>query len=140
MVPAASAGPMDGVTDADRGVIEEAEATLRAHGRPGMHTTGAAVLTADGRTYAGMSLKADTGQADVHAEPVAVARARLDGARGFETVAAVQFQAGFEGETRVVSPCGGCREVLANQAPGVDVVLRGEEGLTTRPIEALLPF
>lgn len=128
------------VTDADRALLEEAESTLWAHGRPGMHTTAAAVSTDDGRTYTGLSLKADTGQSDVHAEPVAVARGRLDGATGFETVVAVQFESGFEGETVVVSACGGCRELLARQAPGVEVVVRGDGGLEKLPIEDILPY
>lgn len=127
------------LTDADRDLLAEAEAVLREHGAPGKHTTGAAVRTADGRTYAAVSLKARTGQADVHAEPVAVARALLDGAAGFETVVAVQHESGFDGPTRVVSACGGCREVLVERAPGVDVVLREGDGLVKRPVESLLP-
>lgn len=127
------------LTDADRDLVEAAEATLREHGEPGRHTTGAAVRTADGGVYTGVSLKANTGQADVHAEPVAVARARLDGAGSFEAIAAVQFEAGFSGPTQVVSACGGCREVLVAQAPGVGVILREDGDLRKRPVESLLP-
>lgn len=127
------------LTEADHELVERAEAVIREHGAPGKHTTGAALRTADGDVFMGVSVKAGTGQADVHAEPVALARAMLAGATGFETSAAVQFVEGFSGPTRVVSACGSCREVLAEQAPGVDVVVRGDDGPVKRPIEALLP-
>ena len=129
---------MPALSEADHDLIDAAEAVLAAHFDPELHTTGAALRTASGAVYTAVSLKAATPAADVHAEPVAVARARLDGETAFETVVAVQFRDGTE-ETQVVSACGVCREVLARQAPGISVVVAHEGELVTRSIRELLP-
>ena len=129
---------MDPLSEADHGLIDAAEAMLREHHDPRLHTTGAALRAASGAVYTAVSLKAETAAADVHAEPVAVARARLDGETAFETVAAVQFRDGTA-ETRVVSACGICREVLSRQAPDVSVVVERDGELGKQSLAALLP-
>lgn len=130
---------MEPLNDADVALVERAEAIIREHGAPGRHTTGAALRTTDGSLYEGVSVKAGTAQADLHAEPVALTRGMMAGAAGFETSAAVQYIEGFSGSTRVVSACGSCRELLAKQAPGIDIVIRSDDGLAKRPIEEMLP-
>ncbi|HEY4161414.1 MAG TPA: hypothetical protein VGM59_00035, partial [Dongiaceae bacterium] len=42
-------------------------------------------------------------------------------------------------EPQIVSPCGICREMLNDFAPGAAVLLPGEPGPASRPVEALLP-
>lgn len=131
---------MDPIDEADRELIARAEETLRAHFDPRTHTTGTALRTADGGVYTAVSLKADTPSADVHAEPIAVARAKLDGATDFDTVVAVQFRdEGSPDETRVVSACGVCREVLLRQAPEVSIIVEHDGELVKRVVSELLP-
>jgi cytidine deaminase len=131
-------------------LYETAIETLERHYDPARHTTGVAVRTGDGSVYTGISLKAATGSADVHAEPVAVGRAILNGASSFDTTVAVQFdeQAPSDGAdptdsergTRIVSPCGACRELLATQAPRISVVVPGPEGPIVEPLSEILPY
>lgn len=133
---------MPGITDADRDLVTDAETVLRTHHEPGKHTTGAALRTAGGEVYTGVSMKAGTGQADVHAEPVALARAILDGRTAFEAVAAVQLDEAAgreEPAARVVSACGCCRELLVEQAPDLRIILREDGDLVKRPVRSLLP-
>lgn len=134
----------------DQQLRETATETLERHHDPERHTTGVALRTGDGSVYTGISLKAATAAADVHAEPIAVARAIMDGASSFDTTVAVQFDdragpadsASTSGadETRVVSPCGACREVLAEQAPDISVVVPGSAGPTVEPLSEILPY
>lgn len=158
---------MSTLDESDRRLRETAVDVLDRHYDPERHTTSVALRTADGAVYTGISLKAATAAADVHAEPIAVARAIIDGASSFDTVVAVQFDDrpaddGSESadersesadgrsesaissrettRTRVVSPCGACRELLARQAPDVSVVVPGATGPTVEPLSELLPY
>lgn len=119
----------------DSDLVATAEAVLREQYEPGRHHTAAALRTASGETYTGISLKARTGVADVHAEPIAVARAALDGHRDLDTVVAVQPSSAdawqsqsASGDTRIVSACGHCRELLLAFAPDLRILLSGDDG------------
>lgn len=130
---------MSTLEESDQRLRETAAAVLDRHYDPERHTTGVALRTDDGDVYTGISLKADTATADVHAEPIAVGRAIMDGASSFDTAVAVQFDESTT-ETRVVSPCGACRELLARQAPEISVVVPGAAGPTVEPLPQLLPY
>ena len=68
------------------------------------YAVGAAVLTDDGRVFAGCNVENASYGLSVCAERVAVFRAVADGARSIEAVAVVTQ----DGAT----PCGACRQVL----------------------------
>lgn len=132
---------MAALSAADRELIDAATDVLRTHYDPERHTTGAALRTAAGSVHTAVSLKANTPKADVHAEPIAVASALLDGETAFDTVVAVQFPTdGPDGtaDPRVVSACGVCRELLVARAPDISVIV-DDGGLEKRPIATLLP-
>lgn len=131
---------MSTLEEPDRQLRATAVDVLERHHDPDRHTTGVALRTDDGDVYTGISLKAATATADVHAEPIAVARAILDGASSFDTVVAVQFDGQPPADTRVVSPCGACRELLAKQAPELSVVVPGSDGPTVEPLSEILPY
>jgi hypothetical protein len=82
----------------------------------GAHVVAAAVRTADGDVYDGVSLPASVGRASLCAEPVAVGSAVADGHRhdDLETCVAVAYPLPEHDadETRVIPPCGICRELL----------------------------
>jgi len=82
------------------------------------------------------------GRLAVCAEPVALGRAILQGDGTVATVVAVRHPKPEEAdrELAVVSPCGACREMLADHAPDALVLLRAAEGLIKLPVRALLPF
>lgn len=131
---------MSTLDEANRQLRETAVDVLERHYDPDRHTTGVALRTDDGDVYTGISLKAATATADIHAEPIAVGRAILEGASSFDTVVAVQFDGQPPADTRVVSPCGACRELLAKQAPELSVVVPGPDGPTVEPLSEILPY
>lgn len=143
---------MSALDDRDEQLRQAATRVLNRHHDPNRHTTGVALRTETGEVYTGISLKGNTGAADVHAEPIAVGRAIIDGASSFDTIVAVQFTADSladsdaEGAThagavtRIVSPCGACRELLARQCPEVSVIVPDDPNPVVAPLSELLPY
>lgn len=119
------------LTDADRALVEHAAATCERAFDPefldGAHVVAAAVRTADGSVHDGVSLPANVGRASVCAEPVAVGSAVADGHRhdDIETCVAVAYPMPHHDadDIRVIPPCGTCRELLADFAEGMRVVV-----------------
>lgn len=131
-------GPVE-LSKADHALVEAAESALRERYSAGRHRTGAAVQAASGAVYTAVSFKADTGVADLHAEPLAVARAELDGEQGVKTIAAVQPVDDDPAHTRVVSACGACREFLRTYAPNAWLVVEENDEFVKYPLSELLP-
>jgi cytidine deaminase len=135
------------LTDADRELIECAVACNERAFDPGFadgaHVVAAAVRTADSATYQGVSLPTTVGRASVHAEPVAVGAAVADGHTHdeVETCVAVSYPLP-EHEThptRVIPPCGSCRELLADFSPEMRVVVPVDGETRVVRARALLP-
>ncbi len=95
---------------------------------------GAAVLTASGAIFRGGNVENRAIQASVCAERVALLSAYAAGERAIAAIAVVTPT------VTVASPCGMCRQVLVELAPGCTVVLLsidGKQRITTP--EELLP-
>lgn len=106
----------------------------------GGHVVGAAVRTEEGDVFAGVSQSAGVGRASVCAEPAALSAARIQGAQGFETSAAVRHPLpGEDREFEVVSACGVCRELLCDYDETCRVVFPTSDGPRKLPVAALLP-
>jgi cytidine deaminase len=139
---------MTALSESNQQLLETAEEALSRHYNPQKHTTAVALRTGSGEIYTGISLKAGTSAEDVHAEPIAVGRAVLNGESSFETVVAVQYSdpperpgSGNGGSaTQIASPCGGCREALARQAPDVSVILPESEGPVVKTLSEIHPY
>ena len=119
-------------------LIESARATINATtdagpGEDGVHTMGAAVRSADGRTFTGVNLYHFTG--GPCAELVALGAARAAGATELTHIVAV----GNHGRG-VKSPCGRDRQVLADYYPTMRVILPAPEGLVSVLASDLLPL
>ncbi|PFG39756.1 hypothetical protein ATJ97_2269 [Georgenia soli] len=107
-------------------LVELARATIDATtdagpDEDGVHTMGAAVRAADGRTFTGVNLYHFTG--GPCAELVALGAARAGGAQEITTIVAV----GNHGRGPV-GPCGRDRQVLLDHHPGIRVLLPTEHG------------
>jgi len=110
------------LTDDDRELIDHAIACNERAFDPefddGAHVVAAAVRTTDGATYEGVSLPTTIGRASVHGEPVAVGAAVADGHTHDEIEACVAVSYPLpeheKHPTRVIPPCGSCRELLAD--------------------------
>lgn len=89
------------------------EARERAYVPYSNYRVGAALRTKSGRIYTGVNVESAAYPTTMCAERVAVYKAVSEGEREFEVIAVVTDNGG--------SPCGGCRQVLAEF--GLDTVV-----------------
>ncbi|MFB7618317.1 hypothetical protein [Kitasatospora sp. NPDC056181] len=122
-------------------LVATAYDTIRRRYVEGRHQIGAAIIAADGKVYVGIHLEAMVGRFSVCAEMAALAAARLYTDQPLLAVAAVRHPKPSEAaDARIVSPCGGCREVLLDHAPQIQAVVpQGEQGLFAA-LHTMLPI
>ena len=106
---------MDPLIEAARGVLDD------AHVPYSEYRVGAALRTADGTVYTGCNIENANYSNSLHAEEVAVADAVKNGHREFDRIAVTS------GVRDGVTPCGMCRQTLAEFAAG-DLVVVCDEG------------
>lgn len=120
--------------------LTESDEALLAHARDlnretfdpnffdGAHIVAASVRTVDDTVYDGVSLPTSVGRASMCAEPVAIGSAIADGHHHDDLDACVAVSYPMPDhdaeETRVIPPCGVCREMLADYNPDMRVVVR----------------
>lgn len=106
-------------------LIEAAGAARRrAYAPYSRFLVGAALLGKDGKVYVGCNVENASFGLTICAERVAVANAVAQGCREFAALAVVT-----EGEDGPSTPCGACRQVLAEFAPQMTVICADERGL-----------
>ncbi|MBM3259018.1 MAG: cytidine deaminase [Candidatus Sericytochromatia bacterium] len=98
------------------------EARVHAHAPYSNFPVGAALLLADGRVVRGVNVENRTFGLTLCAERTAVASAVAAGDRGFVAIAISASHAS------PCPPCGACRQVMAEFAPDLPVVLEGVDG------------
>ncbi len=126
----------------DLALVEAARTVLLLHYRPFWHMVAAAMRSRDGRIWTGIHLGATVGRMQVCAEAVALGRVVLEGDGTVERVVAVRHPKPHElvQDIAVVSPCGACREMLADFSPDAQVIVPTTTGLARVPVGALLPL
>ena len=108
------------------------EARKRAYAPYSNFAVGAAALGDDGKIYAGANVENASYGLSLCAERAAAAAAVAGGARPISAVAVYSEPP--------ASPCGACREVIAELGPQADVIWEdGRGGYVIRKIEELLP-
>jgi cytidine deaminase len=129
------------VSERDRELIQAAIDLINARYVENRHHISAAVRGTSGRIYTGLHLDTYVGRASVCAEAVAVGQAMAAGEKGIETIVSVRHPRPREQhrDPQLVSPCGICREMLNDFAPGAVVLLAGDQRIERRPVESLLP-
>ncbi len=97
------------------------------------YAVGAGLLTASGRIYEGVNVENAAYPETICAERVAVFKAVSEGERNFQAIAVVTENGG--------SPCGACRQVLAEFGLEVTVLIADAVGnlLQEMPLRDLLP-
>mgnify|MGYP001769423503 CR=1 FL=1 len=108
------------------------EARTRAYIPYSRFAVGAALLTASGKIYTGCNIENVSYGLTVCAERVAIWKAVADGETAFTALAVVTANGG--------SPCGACRQVMAEFAPQMPVAIASLDGsaqITT--VAGLLP-
>lgn len=122
------------LTGRDHELVHAAEAEIRARYRPHWHELAAALRTKSGRVVVGLHIDA---YASICAEAAAIARAVAEGEEGIEALVAVRYHPESD-RAEVVTPCGTCRELIADFGD-VRVIHRDGRGLAKTPVSRLLP-
>ena len=108
------------------------EAQKRAYAPYSHYRVGAAVLAADGSVVLGCNVENASYPATICAERVALTSAVAQGKRDLRAIALVTRDGG--------SPCGICRQVMAEIGPEMDVYIGDNRGnLRVTTVAALLP-
>ncbi|MSO70847.1 MAG: cytidine deaminase [Alphaproteobacteria bacterium] len=130
------------LTRTDRALIKAAEGLIRDRYAEGRHHIAAAVRLKDGTIHTGLHIDTYVGRASVCAEAVAIGTALGSGPGKITTVVSVRHPRPREKNQviHVVSPCGNCRELLADFAPDCSVILDRDGHLSRVPIKDLLPY
>jgi len=117
-------------------LLEHARTALEQSYAPySSYQVGAAIRTSEGTVYTGCNIENANYSNSLHAEEVAIGSAVSDGHRSFDRLAVTS--AARDG----VTPCGMCRQTLAEFCPdGFAVVCEdGDGGTRTYELGALLP-
>lgn len=119
-----------------RCLLEEAKkARLRAYAPYSGYQVGAALLTKNGRVYGGCNIENASYGAAICAERVAVVRAIAEGETDFVALAVVADS------PEPGSPCGICRQFLAEFAPRLLLIMANLDGKVRRGnLETYLPY
>ncbi|WNE95501.1 hypothetical protein PS467_09165 [Streptomyces luomodiensis] len=115
---------------------------ITRHYRHKRHQIAAGIATASGRKTFGLHIEAMVGRASSCAETAALAQTLiLDAEDPVELVVAVRHPAPDEEHMacRIVPPCGLCRELLSDYAPGALVILPNGADFDLRTLTDLLP-
>lgn len=110
------------------------DARARAYAPYSNFRVGAAVRASDGRIFAGCNVENASYGLGVCAERTAIATAVAAGARSFDEIVIVSDADG------PASPCGACRQVLAEFSSGLRVTSHGRNGQVAEwTVSELLP-
>ena len=111
-----------------------AEARRRAYAPYSKYQVGAALRTRSGRLFTGCNIENAAYPTTICAERVAIFKAISEGERDFEVIAVVTANGG--------SPCGSCRQVMAEFGLDTIVLIADEKGnlVQETTVSGLLPL
>ncbi|MFN8598460.1 MAG: cytidine deaminase [Anaerolineae bacterium] len=113
-------------------ITQAIEARKRAYTPYSHYKVGAALLGKSGKVYLGCNVENASYGHTVCAERTAVLKAVSEGEREFEAIAVVTRNGG--------SPCGACRQVMAEFAPELIIYIADKNGeYRTTTLSDLLP-
>lgn len=117
-------------------MITTATAILQAKYKQPLHTVASLLVTKNGKEYTGMNVDHFSGF--VCAEAYVLAHAINSGETEFRSLVAMRKEP--DGTVSVANPCGKCRQLLFDYAPGVQVVVVSDAERQLVAIEDLLPY
>jgi cytidine deaminase len=130
---------MEELTEEDVELIQKAEDVLAEQFEPERHSTSTAIKTKSGNIYTAVSLNTPMGKDGIHAEPIAIGQAVMENDAELDTSVAVQKDPDDEDQTRVVSACGICRELIRTYGPDTMIIVPGDDGPKKASASELLP-
>ncbi len=133
--------PETPITADDQALIDTAKTLIEQRYLENRHHIASAVRGTSGRVYTGLHLDTYVGRASVCAEAVALGAAMAGGEKRIAAIVSVRHPRPREQhqDSKVVSPCGVCREMLTDFAPGAVVILARDDTHVRIPVEELLP-
>lgn len=125
----------------DKALIDAARTVISERYKENRHHIGAALRTRSGKVHTGIHLDTYVGRASVCAEAVAVGAAMAAGDTDIEAIVSVRHPRPREAnqEIQIVSPCGICREMLADFAPNCRVIVPVNGDVAQVDVKDLLP-
>jgi cytidine deaminase len=120
--------------DIDALLTQAKEALKRAIAPYSGFRVGAALLSGEGECFTGCNIENPSLMLSLCAERVALIKALSEGHGSFRAMAVVSGGGGY------CFPCGACRQMLFEFAPGISLYLGSEEGVKKFSIEELLPY
>jgi cytidine deaminase len=110
------------------------DARDKAYARYSDYQVGAALLTKEGKIFTGVNVENAVYSLTVCAERSAIFTAVGEGYKSFEAIAVVTREAG--------TPCGSCRQVLAEFGLDIEVIIADHSGKIHQTLTAadLLPY
>jgi cytidine deaminase len=119
--------------DRERLIAAAIDARQWAYAPYSDYAVGAALLSASGRIYEGVNVENAAYPMTICAERVAVFKAVSEGERDFRAIAVATMNGG--------SPCGACRQVLAEFGQETLVIIADETGrvVDEKTVRELLP-
>jgi cytidine deaminase len=130
------------LSNADQELIDAAAEAIRKRYRYDWQEVGAALRLRSGKIFTGVSLDAYLGRMAVCAEAVALGQAiTVAGEFSIDSIVAVRHPPPEEKDQpiTVVSPCGGCRELIWDYDRNARVIVPGPNGPEAVGIRELLP-
>ena len=116
------------------------EAKKKAHTPYSHFNVGAALLTKDGKVFTGCNIECSSYGMTLCAERTALVKAVSEGYHDFEKIAVV---GGLNEELNYTTPCGACRQFLADFNQKLEVIIGyledGELKYKDRKLNELLP-
>lgn len=98
----------------------------------------ACVLYCGGSVYS--SLHLDNDGFDICAEPIALSNALYKQETQFDKIVSVFWNGDNSCEPKIVSPCGNCRQIMAEHTPDLEVILLNKNGdIIKKKASELLP-
>lgn len=126
----------------DQELVEAASAAIQRRYRNDWQEVGAALRTRSGKIVTGVNLDAYLGRMAVCAEAVALGQMITQlGEIGIDTIVAVRHPEPDEADRmiRIVSPCGGCRELIWDYDRNARVIVPNGDSAIVVTIGDLLP-
>jgi cytidine deaminase len=110
------------------------QAREKSYARYSNYAVGAALLTSEGKIFTGVNVENAVYSLTVCAERSAIFTAVGEGYQNFEAIAVVTSDAG--------TPCGSCRQVLAEFGLDIEVIIADASGKIHQTVTAaeLLPY
>jgi len=121
-------------SEIDLKLVETAHRLLAVRYRVDRHEIAAALRTRAGQLFTAVNVDTRLRRMGLCAEAVAIGMAVAAGDTEIEVIVAVNR------DGRVVSPCGACREMIADYAPDARIIVPGETGPQEASVSELLPL